>query len=236
MAIYFEQRRYNKKEFAKMIGVNPDDSKHLNRNITNKLEGMGFQEDQFQVLRSEVVILWVPTTAEEKIPYLCRLLGVDKQTDSFNYAIFVYCLLEEDSFQCMPWAERVNWLRDCYEIEVSEVTLKRWISRLIKDEEVIKDTFTYSWWCSSNIDGVTVRTEVTEEEVERYREWNKEFWNREDVQNLDKKEKGQRWFSECWATFGCKFYRCYGFFFGAWKGDVLQELIDVAKEYIEARY
>lgn len=237
MAIYIEKRSYNKKKFAEMLGVNPNDSKHLNRNLQRKLEGMGFKEDDYQILRSEVVILWVPTTAEEKIPYLCRLLGIDKQVDAINFTVFCYCLLEQEDFQCRPWPEKAIWIKDCYGVDVTDRTLRAWCSKLMNDGEVVKDKDTFSWWTSTNINGDIIREEVmNEQEIEDYRNWNKEFFEREDVQKMDKKERGETWFSSMWGHFGCKFYKCYAYTFGAWHGDIMEELIKVGKEYIEKNF
>lgn len=236
MAIYVEKRKYKKKEFAEMIGVNPQ-ANNLNRDLKRKLEGMGFSEEDYQLLRTEIIILWVPQTAEEKIPYLCRLMGIDTQVDAFAFTTFVYCLLEEEDFQCRPWEEKAVWLKDCYGIEVAESTLRRWCSKLMKEDTLIKDTDTYTWWSTTTIDGTKIREELDDDDlsIEAYRDFNKEFFNREEVKKMDKKTRGSQWFSEMWATFGCKFYKCYAYTFSPWHGDILQELVNVGKEYIESK-
>lgn len=237
MAIYVEKRKYNKKEFAALIGVNPQ-ANNLNRDLKRKLSGMGFSEEDYQILRTEIIILWVPQTPEEKIPYLCRLLGIDTQVDAYNFTTFVYCLLEEEDFQCRPWEERAIWLKDCYGIEVSESTLRHWCSKLMKEDTLIKNKDTYTWWSTTTIDGVKIREELADDDlsIEAYRDFNKEFFNREDVKNMDKKTRGSVWFSEMWNTFGCKFYKCYAYEFSPWHSEILQELINVGREYIEAKY
>lgn len=159
MAAYFEKRAYKKKEFAEMIGLNPR-AKNLNRDLKGKLKAMGFSEDDYQILKTEIIILWVPTTPEEKIPYLCRLLGIDTRVNAFNFATFVYCLLEEKDFQRMPWEERAKWLKDCYGIEVTERTLKGWTSKLMKCDTLIKDKTDFSWWTTTNVHGEKVRKEL----------------------------------------------------------------------------
>lgn len=233
--IYVEKQTYQNKDLAILIAVNPNSS-HLKRDIGNKLDNMGFDKNGYSFpKRGQTAITWVPQSAEEKIPYLCGLLGIDSRVDSFNFAIFVYCLLEEDDFDCRPWSERSQWLKEVYDIEVSESTLKRWTYKLIKEDTLIKDKNNFSWWSSSSIDGQVIRTELDDQDqdLERYKEFNREFWSNQKVQSMDKKELGKSWFSAVWSKFGCKFYKCYSFTFGAWHGELLEELVNVTKLYLE---
>lgn len=236
MAILIEKKTYTNKELAPLIGVNPQ-STHIKRDITNQLTSMGFEEgEDFSFpKRGMVTILWVPTTPEEKIPYLCRLLGIDTRVDAFNFATFVYCLLEEEDFQYRPWEEKAIWLKDSYGVEVTDRTLRSWTSKLMKQDTLIKDTDDYTWWTTTTIDGVKIREELddNDESLDEYRKFNAEFFEREDVKKMDKKERGSQWFSEMWGTFGCKFYKCYRFTFGAWNGDILTELIAATKIWIK---
>lgn len=235
--ILIEKKTYTIKELATLIGVG--EQKNLKRGLTNKLNSMGFVEGEHYSFpkgtRGKVVIMWVPQTAKEKIVYLTRLLGQDVRSEPLGFALFVYHLMESDDFQCRPWEERANWLRDIEGIDVSEKTLRNWCNVLMRTDTLIKDTDTYTWWSTTTINGVKIREELADDDqsIEAYREFNKEFFNREDVKKMDKKTRGERWFSEMWSTFGCKFYKCYAFTFGPWHGDILQELIDTVKEYKE---
>lgn len=200
---------------------------------------MGFEEEQDFIFpkRGQTAIMWVPQLPEEKIPYLCRLLGINSQVDAYNFATYVYCLLEEEDFQCRPWEEKTSWLKDCYGIEVSDRTLRSWTNKLMKEDTLVKDKETYTWWSTTSIDGQKIRTELDDddESIERYRKFNQDFFNREDVKQMDKSNKGKAWFSEMWGTFGCKFYKCYAFTFGAWNGEILTELIEVTKLWLEGK-
>ena len=108
----------------------------------------------------------------------------------------------------------------------------------MKEDTLIKNKDTYTWWSTTTIDGVKIREELADDDlsIEAYRDFNKEFFNREDVKNMDKKTRGSVWFSEMWNTFGCKFYKCYAYEFSPWHSEILQELINVGREYIEAKY
>lgn len=235
MAILIEKKTYANKELAPLIGVNPESAK-LKRDITNQLTAMGFEdgEDFSFPKRGYITILWIPQTPEERIPYLCKLMGIDTRVDAFNFATFVYCLLEEEDFQYRPWEEKSVWLKDCCGIEVSERTLRSWTSKLMKTDTLIKDTDSYTWWTTTTIDGTKIREELDDDDqsIEAYRDFNKEFFNREDVKKMDKKTRGSCWFSEMWSTFGCKFYKCYRYTFGAWHNELLQDLIDTTKEWM----
>ena len=200
---------------------------------------MGFTEGQdFQFpKRGQTAILWVPQLPQEKIPYLCRLLGIDSQVDAFSFATFVYCLLEESDFQCRPWEEKQLWLQECYGIEVHESTLRRWVSKLMKEDTLIKDKDTYTWWSTTSINGQKIREELADddESIEKYREFNQNFFQREDIKQMDKNGRNKAWFSEMWKEFGCKFYKCYAFTFGAWNGEILTELIEVTRVWLEEK-
>lgn len=236
MEIYLEVRNYKLKEIAPIIGVNPD-RRDLRAGVRMKLNSMGFVENtDYEFPKGKngiIVILHIPTEPVEKIRYLTRLLGADKQVNALDFCAFVYHLLESEDFQYRPWAERVEWLKDVEGIKVSDKTLRNWANILMTQDTLIKsDDFT--WWTSSrDYDGNIIREELADDDqsIEAYKEWNKEFWNREDVKSLDKKIKGERWFSEMWGKFGCKFYKCYAFTFGAWHGEILEELITTYKEY-----
>lgn len=236
--IYVEKKTYQNKDLAPVIAVNPDSS-HLKRDITNQLIQMGYeeQEDFKFPKRGYTAIMWVPQSPEEKIPYLCRLLDIDSQVDSFNFATFVYCLLEEEDFQCRPWEEKQIWLRESYGVNVTDRTLRSWVSKLMKEDTLIKDKNTYTWWSTTSINGQKIREELDDQDqdIEKYKEFNREFFNRDEVKKMDKNSRNKAWFSEMWKQFGRKFYKCYAFTFGAWNGEVLTELITVTKQWLEER-
>ena len=239
--IYVEQRTYKLKELAPIIAVDPQ-NRNLKRAVKTKLNGMGFIEGQhysFPEHRNGIItILWVPTKAEDKIQYLVRLLGIDKQVDSWSFAVFVYRLLHDKDFNCMPWAEREAYLFDNDEIKVSERTLRKWTSKLIDMDAVIKDDDDYQWWKTESYEGYKIRTplDVDDEEINNYREFCHDFFEREDVKKMDKKTRGYQFFTESWNKFGCKFYKCHAFLFGAWHTEILEELINIIDDYVEQKW
>lgn len=236
--VYVEKKTYQNKDLAPIIAINPDSS-HLKRDITNQLISMGFKEaeDFMFPKRGQTAIMWVPQLSQEKIPYLCRLLGIDSQVDAFNFAIFVYCLLEEEDFQCRPWEERQSWLKTCYGVDVTDRTLRSWVSKLMKEDTLIKDKSTYTWWTTTSINGQKIREELDEDDeaIAEYRKFNQDFFEREDIKSMDKNSRNKAWFTEMWGTFGCKFYKCYAFTFGAWNGEILTELIEVTRLWLEGK-
>lgn len=230
--IYFEKRRYSKEEICAMLNINPSGG-NLAKNVKRKMSNLGFEEgeDYSYVRGGEVVILWIPTTASEKMQYLVRLLGIDKQVDVRQFAIFTYLMMRELDIQGAPWQEKADFIRDNYDIDVSEKTLRNWTNKLIDLDAVIKDKTEFRWWCSVRIGGEVLRYEVeTEEqkqELQEYKDFIRGFY-----------ERGEKLeFSNVWNKFGCKYYKCYYFKFGAWQDiAVLQELLDVVEEYIDEEW
>lgn len=234
MSVYVEKREYYNKELAALIGLNPEATR-LKRDIENKLTNMGFEkgEDFSFPKRGYTVILWIPQTPEEKIPYLCKLMNIDNRTDYKNFSIFIYCLLENSDFQCRPWENKALWLKEVYNIDVTRQTLYNWCNKLMKiDNSLIKDKNTYSYWRTINVNGEKIQIELNEEEIKEYKQFNQAFFSNEQNIQLDNKKKSQKWFDEMMSTFGGRIYKCYAYTFGAWQGELLEELIKVTQEYL----
>lgn len=235
--ILIEKKVYKNKELATLIGLDPN-TKRLKDAIKSRLNSMGFVQGEHYSFpehqNGKTAILWVPQTPQEKIPYLCRLLGVNTQIDSMNFCAFVYHLLNSEDFQCRPWEERAVWLKEVDGIEVTERTLRSWCSYLIKNDTLIKDTNTYTWWTTTSIDGEKVRTELADDDelLQEYKDENKKYWQNEN--GVNPKDLKDGWFSHMWGRFGCKFYKCYAYIFSPWHSDVLQELINTFTEYYES--
>ena len=138
----------------------------------------------------------------------------------------------------MPWAEREAYLFDNDEIKVSERTLRKWTSKLIDMDAVIKDDDDYQWWKTESYEGYKIRTplDTDDEELNNYREFCHDFFEREDVKKMDKKTRGYQFFTETWSKFGCKFYKCHAFIFGAWHTEILEELINIIDDYVEQKW
>jgi hypothetical protein len=76
----------------------------------------------------------------------------------------------------MPWAERESWLRDNCGIQVSERTLRSWTNKLMDLGIITKDNNDYEWWCTTKFDGETIREPVQPEEMDKVRQYWKDFW------------------------------------------------------------
>lgn len=240
--IKFEERAYPRQEIGAILGVDPKDKKFADK-IKRRLTNLGFIEnDDFIYTRKEVIILRIPKTIEERIEYLVRLLGIDRQVDVIAFSTFVYRLAFDPDFQTMPWEERATYLKDNDDIEVSEKTLRSsWGKKLIDLNIVMKDESDYEWWCTVNVDGTKVRSIVeTDEEKAAMKEYWEFYWGvkkEADVEIKDKKERGQYIFNQVWGKFHCKYYKCKRFIFCAWQAnDVIEELLDLIEEYIEDRW
>lgn len=225
--IYFQKRKYSKNEIAEILGINPA-NKNFKRMVETRLANLGFTEEDYKYIRGgEVIILWVPTELDEKIQYLVRLIGIDTRVDVKAFAIFTYLMMRELDIQGAPWQEKADFIRENYDIDVSEKTLRNWTNKLIELDAVIKDKNEFRWWCSTKINGEIIRYEVeTEEqkqELQEYRAFIRGFYER--GEKLD--------FGTVWSKFGCKYYRSYYFRFGAWNNlAILDELLDVVEEYL----
>ena len=228
--IYFQKRKYNKKEIAGILDIDINNS-HFKRAVETKLQNLGFGEEDYQYIRGgDVIILWVPTEPEDKIEYLVRLLGIDKQVDVMAFSIFTYLMARELDIQGIPWQEKANFIKDNYDIDVSEKTLRNWTNKLQLLGELQKDKQEFNWWCSFKIDGETVRvpveTEQDREELAKYQAFIRGFYER--GEKID--------FSQVWAKFGCKYYRSYYFRFGAWNNTVvMDELLDMVEIYLKKK-
>lgn len=229
--IYFQKRKYSKNEIAEILGLNSA-NKNFARQVRARMSNLGFEEgeDYSYVRGGEVIILWVPTAASEKIQYLVRLLGIDSRVDVRAFSIFTYLLMRGLDIQGMPWQEKADYINFNYDLQISEKTLRTWTNKLIALNVVQKDTTEFKWWCSARVNGELIRYEVeTEEqkqELEEYRSFMRGFY-----------ERGEKVeFSKIWSKFGCKYYRCYNFVFGAWNCQVIEELLNVVEEYIDEEW
>lgn len=236
--VYLERRTYPKKEIAEILGINPQ-SGHFKRDVTRKMQNLGFKEgDDFVYKRGDVTVLYVPQTYEEKITYLVRLLGVDIQVDPKAFTTFLYRLALDGYNDCnkMPWAERESWLRDNCDIQVSERTLRSWTNKLMDLGIITKDNNDYEWWSSSKFDGETIREPVQPEEMDKVREYWKDFWKiKAEADKLypDDKQEAQKYLSRSmWGKYGCCYYKCKSFMFCAWENNpIMREIRDLILEH-----
>lgn len=235
----FEERSYSKKEISAILGIDPKDKKFAQK-VKARMANLGFDEGKDYVYKygGEVIILKVPTERNDRIQYLVRLLEIDQRVDPLAFATFLYRMAFDVDFQCMPWAERVQYLKDNDDIEISEETMrKKWIKKLYELNICSSFDNDYEWWCTVNVDGERIRSIVeTDEEKQQMQEyWDYYFKAKEEYKDVeDKKERGQMIFNATWGKFHCKYYKCKRILFCAWQqNEVIEELIKLVEEYIE---
>lgn len=127
-SVYFEKRKYSRQEIAEILELDPKD-KNFSTKVKTRLSNLGFDKDEdFIYTSKEVTILWVPHSYEEKITYLVRLLGIDRQVDPLAFSTFLYRLALDGYNDCnkMPWVERAIWLKKECNINVTDRTLRSW--------------------------------------------------------------------------------------------------------------
>lgn len=148
-----------------MLGVNAADSSHFKRNVENKLKTWGYG---FAYERAGVTILRRPALPEERLrELLIRKLDLDVQNNAIAFARFVDSF-RDDLFASMPWQERAVYMRKNYGIEVSERTLRRWFSKLIKNEIAVKGE-ERTYWCTEKPNWLeTIRSPATKEEYDSF--------------------------------------------------------------------
>lgn len=240
--VYFEKRKYSRQEIAELLNVDVKDT-NFSTKVKTRLSNLGFDKDEdFIYTRKEVTILWVPHTYEEKVTYLVRLLGIDKQVDPIAFSTFLYRLALDGYSDCnkMPWTERAVWLKEECDINVSERTLRRWTKKMIELDIITKDTSDYQCWRSTNIDGEIIREPVDTEELEQERAayWLDYYRLKEDTKDIeDKKERSNVIFSSLWGKYHCKYYNCCSFVFCAWENNpIMKELRDLICEHMKDYY
>lgn len=240
--IYFEKRKYSRQEIAEILELDMSD-KNFSTKVKSRLTKLGFDKDEdFIYTSKEVTILWVPHSYEEKVTYLVRLLGIDRQVDPIAFSTFLYRLALDGYNECnkMPWAERAIWLKEECDIDVTDRTLRRWTKKLIELGIITKDTSDYQCWCSSNIDGKTIREPVNTPELEKERDayWQDYFKLKENTKDIEnKKERADFIFRALWQKYHCKYYNCCCFVFCAWEENpIMKELRDLMCEHMEAYY
>ena len=225
--VYISVGDKDREMLADMFDLDVKDTKHFKRNVERWLEKLGYTQEQYiwQGRGKGLTITWIPETPEEKIEYLVRALGIDERVDVRAFATFVYALLRDLDIQGLPWAEKEKYVQENYGIDVSLPTLKRWADKLKDMGEITTDKTQYKWWCSYKVNGETVREEInaTDPELQQYQEDIKQMYS-----------TGQLDFGTLWDKYGCKYYKSYYLTFGAWHSELIDELLNVVEEYLEA--
>ena len=228
---------YTRAEIAEALNVNLADTNHFKRNVEAKLMKWGYS---YEYSRKEVKITQIPTTADERLAeLLIREYDIDVQIDTYAFSAFLYSIVVFPEFASMPWEERVNWLKEEFEIEVSDRTLRTWCSRLIDSNTIAKDNSYKTRWITGYFNDEKYRMLVDgnkelEESADRYQK--DKFRLLDEYSYLDNKEKWETVRKELWNKYHYCVYYCKGLCLLAWDKtslETMQELIELVNEIAE---
>lgn len=222
-----EVRNYSRNEMAQLLKVEITDS-HFSRKVQSILTKWGYS---FVYSRKAIQITAAPSTAQERLnELLIREFDLDIRIDIGKFATFVYLLMDEE-FSSMPFGERANVMKQDYNIEVSEITLKRWYKKLVDNNVVETDRLRKTYWVSMYIDGQKVRMKVDEDDEGKIKYENRRRKLAE--QNIkDGMNKADAYSSAnltCWKEFKCCYYSCNTIILNAFN----QQFFELAEEVFD---
>lgn len=211
-----EIKTYTKQEIADITNTDIND-RHFARKVRDILTNWGYS---FEYSRRSVNITRIPETATERLSELMiRCYDLDTQANTYDFAIFTYCLLADlDGFSSMPWEARNKYLDEAWNVRVSDRTLRTWCSKLIKTNTVYKDKGIKTYWHSFMSGGVKYQEELENGKLNP--EW-KEYWEL----FFKLKAAGETNLGgKCYEQLGYCVYSCPSFIFSAWDDNGLEIL------------
>lgn len=222
-----EVRNYSRTEMAEMLKVEITDT-HFSRKVQSILTKWGYS---FVYSRKAIQITAAPSTAQERLnELLIREFDLDIRIDIGKFATFVYLLMDEE-FSSMPFGERANVMKQDYNIEVSEITLKRWYKKLVDYNVVETNRLRKTYWVSMYVDGQKTRMKVDEDDEGKIKYENRRRKLAE--QNIkDGMNKADAYSSAnltCWKEFKCCYYSCNTIILNAFN----QEFFELAEEVFD---
>lgn len=250
--LHLEKRFYTLVEIKKLM-----DSKRK-ETITNNLTQWNYRYEWIPY--KGVNILETPEESGDALEQLKALLksrlGLDKQTNFKAFAAMFYLFIEDDDFQTAPWEARAKELNRQFGIEISEKTLRTYMSKLLAQDIMIKDSEFREYWKTTYVCGIEkVQLPVTLDEEEAM--W--EYFNKRSQYLLDADILYQqamdepigtlnpkRWniaLRKLWDEYKTVYYPVKGFQFNAFEDKDIQELyrlsslviadVDLSKEEVE---
>ena len=222
-----EKRFYSRNEIAEITGYSVSDSKHFKRNITQKLDNWGYT---YTYEKKGITITAIPETPEAKVnEIMVREYKLSLLQDKYHFACFIWMFLNYENFNCMPWKVRKHLLKEVFQIDVAEITLKRWYKKIEKNNLLVKDTNNYSYWYTKETKNEVIRKRVeTAEEQE-----NKSFYYSEkkrliEIEGLTYQEAMKK----LWWEYHIIYYRCNEISLNAC-GNSASLLFDLITEWID---
>lgn len=219
-----EVRNYSRKEMAELLKVEITDS-HFSRKVQSILTKWGYS---FVYSKKAIQITAAPSTAQERLnELLIREFNLDIQIDIGKFATFVYLLMDEE-FSSMPFGERANVMMQDYNIEVSEITLKRWYKKLVDYNVVETDRLRKTYWVSMYVDGQKTRMKVDEDDEGKikYENRRRKLAEKNIKDGMNKANAYSSANLTCWKEFKCCYYSCNTIILNAFN----QQFFELAEE------
>ena len=154
-----------REEMGALLSIDLKDKKFA-RKVVDTLNNWGYEAEKLPKKRYKIIR--VPQTPEEKLnELLVRKFNMNVQINTYAFGVFIMELAENVEFAAMPWEKRVQELKEFYDIDITDRTLKSWAKRLMEAGIIAKDN-------NDKVEWVTV---ARGKEKERYtvEEFEKEY-------------------------------------------------------------
>lgn len=239
-----EIRTYERQEIAEITGVKLG-SHNFIRDVRSNLEKWGYTCETPR--GGPVNITSRPTSAKAKLKeVMLRLFKLDTQIANKNeyrdgtldFACFLDFMLNEPAAEMMPWATRHLQIKEMYGMEISEVTLRRWTSRLIRNDVFYQDPSRVgaAWWKTMVEGQEKIQTPVPENEIEtvyQYFRRRSEIFQSKSNELDDSRVAWSETYKALWAEFGCCYYRCRCLKINGIGNDEIDTIITLVNDIIE---
>ena len=222
-----EVRNYSRTEMAELLKVEITDT-HFSRKVQSVLTKWGYS---FVYSRKAIQITAAPSTAQERLnELLIREFNLDIQIDIGKFATFVYLLMDEE-FSSMPFGERANVMKQDYNIEVSEIALKRWYKKLVDYNVVETNRLRKTYWVSMYVDGQKTRMKVDEDDEGKikYENRRRKLAEKNMKDGMNKADAYSSANLTCWKEFKCCYYSCNTIILNAFN----QQFFELAEEVFD---
>lgn len=185
---------------------------------------------------------------EEKTPeiylksLLIRRFKLDVQTDIRAFAAFFFMLMDNEAFLVMPWGTRAEMIYQEFGIEISDRTLRTYMSKLLDQGIIHKDDESYQYWCTF-YDGLEKVQQSVFEDIEDERlameDWfnkRKEYLEAADLEyskslNAIGLKNPERWkiaLNRLWKETQCVYYKVKGWTFNAIEDNIIKEIYELS--------
>ncbi len=222
-----EKRFYSRSEIAEITGYNVSDSKHFKRNITQKLNNWGYT---YIYEKKGITITEIPETPEDKInEIMLREYNLSLLQDRYYFACFIWMFLNYENFNCMPWKVRKGLLKEVFQIDVAEITLKRWYKKIEKNGLLVKDENNFTYWYTKETPKEVIRKMVeTPEEKEEKNNYYSEKKRLIEIEGIPYSDA----MKQLWWKYHVIYYRCNEISLNAC-GNSASMLFDLIKQWID---